>query len=147
MKTTINKSVINCQQAKDIVGNKVKEFIEYISKCLDDDVFVDAINDLLPFDKCVQSKMKMENSASIVKSMGLSIMRMEIDPPLFALGVSIEFAESVENKAVCSTTFIAACRTLEDLRNSVKSDAFSLQVRNNLEKQIDSLYFSMNNKK
>lgn len=137
MKTTIDKNVFNSQQAKDVVAKKAKEFIEFIAKCLDDDDFVVAINDLLPFDKCVQSKMEMENNTSIVKSMGLSIMRMEIDPPLFSLGVSLDFAETEEKKAICLTTFITACRTLEDLRNSVKSDAFLMQVRNSCEKQID----------
>ena len=147
MKTTRENRTSNSQKAKDIVNNKVKEFTEYVAKCLDDDGFVDAVNDLLPFDKCVQSKMKMEDDASIVKSMGLSIMRMELDPPLFSLGVSIEIVGSEGYEATNSTIFITACRTIEDLRDSVKSDAFSLQVRNNLEKQIDSLYFSMNNER
>lgn len=139
MKTTRDKSVFNSQQAKYIVGNKAKEFIEYSAKCLDDDGFVDAVNDLLPFDKCVQSKMKMEDDTSIVKSMGLSIMRMELDPPLFSLGVSVEIAGSEGNEATNPTIFIAACRTLEELRAYVRTENFVKQTKENLEGQIDRL--------
>ena len=99
MKATKEKSADNVQQANSIVSNRAKEFAEYVVRCLDSDDFVDAMNVLLPFDKCVQSKMKMEE-ASIVKSMGLSLMRMEIDPPLFSLGVNVEIAGREGNEAL-----------------------------------------------
>lgn len=146
MKTTREKRTSNSQQAKDIVNNKVMEFTEHVAKCLDDDGFVDAVNDLLPFDKCVQSKMKMEDDASIVKSMGLSIMRMELAPPLFSLGVSIEIAGSEGNEATNSTIFIAACRTLDELRAYVRTEDFVKQTKENFEKQLDRLILPLNEK-
>ena len=98
------------------------------------------MNVLLPFDKCVQSKMKMEE-ASIVKSMGLSLMRMEIDPPLFSLGVNVEIAGREGNEATNSTIFIAACKTIEELRAFVQTEDFVRQTIENLEKQIDTIAF------
>ena len=88
----------------------------------------------------VQAKLKIVDDASPVKSMGLSIMRMELDPPLFSLGISIKIAGSEVNKAINSTIFIAACRTLEELRKYVKSDDFSEQVKDNFEKQIEESF-------
>jgi len=140
MKATKEKSADNVQQANSIVSNRAKEFAEYVVRCLDSDDFVDAMNVLLPFDKCVQSKMKMEE-ASIVKSMGLSLMRMEIDPPLFSLGVNVEIAGREGNEATNSTIFIAACKTIEELSAFVQTEDFVRQTIENLEKQIDTIAF------
>ena len=140
MKATKEKSADNVQQANSIVSNRAKEFAEYVVRCLDSDDFVDAMNVLLPFDKCVQSKMKMEE-ASIVKSMGLSLMRMEIDPTLFSLGVNVEIAGREGNEATNSTIFIAACKTIEELRAFVQTEDFVRQTIENLEKQIDTIAF------
>lgn len=144
MKAMKEKSSDNVQQAKSIVNNRAKEFAEYVVRCLDSDDFVDAMNVLLPFDKCVQSKMKMEDEASIVKSMGLSVMRMEIDPPLFSLGVNVEIAGRDGNEATNSTIFIAACKTIEELRAFVQTEDFVIQTKENLKKQIDILFLSLN---
>ena len=102
------------------------------------------MNKLLPFDNVVQAKLKIVDDASPVKSLGLSIMRMEPELPLFSLGISIEIAGSKDNKAVNSTTFISACRTIEELREYVKSDAFSLQIKEIFEKQIEDSFSSQN---
>lgn len=124
---------------KPFIGSK-REYLEFVTRCLDDEEFVKAMYELLPFNNVVQAKLKIVDDASPVKSMGLSIMRMELDPPLFSLGISIKIAGSEVNKAVNSTVFIAACRTLEELRKYVKSDAFSEQVKDNFEKQIEESF-------
>lgn len=140
MKSTKEINADKIQQAKSIVSNRAKEFTEYVAKCLDDDDFVDAMNNLLPFDKCLQSKMKIEDEATILKSLGFSVMRMELDPPRFSLGVSMEFEGSKENEATNSTVFIAACRTIEELRAYVRTEDFVKQSKDNIDKQIDNLY-------
>ncbi len=139
MKATKEKSADNVQQAKSIVSNRAKEFAEYVVRCLDSDDFVDAMNVLLPFDKFVQSKMKMEDEASIVKSMGLSIIRMEVEPPLFSLGINVEIAGREGNEATNSIIFIAACKTIEELRTFVQTEDFVRQTIEGLEKQIDTI--------
>lgn len=144
MKSTKEINADKIQQAKSIVSNRAKEFTEYVARCLDDDDFVDAMNNLLPFDKCVQSKMKLEDDVSIVNSIGLSVMRMEIDPPLFSLGVSMEIEGSKDNEATNSTVFIAACRTIEELRAYVRTEDFVKQTKENLGIQIDRLVSPFN---
>ena len=139
MKATKEISADKVQQAKDIVNSKIKEFTEHVVRCLNDDDFVDAMYNLLPFDKCVQSKMKREDEGAILKSLGLSVMRMEIDPPLFSLGVSMEIVGSKGNEATNSTIFISACRTIEELRAYVRTEDFVDQTKESFEKQIDRL--------
>lgn len=139
------KTKYSCQQTKDAVIGCKREYVEFVARCLDDEEFVKIMNELLPFDNVAQAKLKIVDDASPVKSIGLSIMRMEPETPLFSLGISIEIAGSEENKAVNSTIFISACRTVEELREYVKSDAFSVQVKYNFEKQIEG-FFSVQDK-
>ena len=140
MEVTREESAYKVLQAKRIISNQIKEYIEFVSKCLDNDDFVDAMNELLPFDKCVQSRMKVADDTSVVKSMGLSIMRMEIDPPLFSLGVSIEIADRGGNGTTNSTTFMVACKTIEEFREYVQTDEFVGLAQVNFEKQINECF-------
>ena len=140
MEVTREESAYKVLQAKRIIRNQIKEYIEFVSKCLDNDDFVDAMNELLPFDNCVQSRMKVAGDTSVVKSMGLSIMRMEIDPPLFSLGVSIEIADRGGNGTTNSTTFMVACKTIEELRGYVQTDEFVGLAQVNFEKQINECF-------
>lgn len=140
MEVTREESAYKVLQAKRIVSNQLKEYIEFVSKCLDNDDFVDAMNELLPFDNCVQSRMKVADYTSVVKSMGLYIMRMEINPPLFSLGVSIEIADRGGNGTTNSTTFMVACKTIEELRGYVQTDEFVGLAQVNFEKQINECF-------
>ena len=108
--------------------------------------FLKMMNKLLPLDNVAQAKLKISDGSSPVRSIGLLIMRMDPERPLFSLGISIEIAGRKSKKAVNSTIFIAACRTLEELREYVKSDAFSVQIDKNISKQVeDSFSGQVNN--
>ena len=136
------KTKFSCQQTKDAVNGNKKEYVEFVARCLDNEEFLKTVNELLPFDNVAQAKLKIVDDASPVKSLGVSIMRMEPESPLFSLGISIELVDGEENKAVNTTIFISACRTLEELRGFVKTDAFSMQVKENFEKQIEDSFSS-----
>ena len=96
------KTKYSCQQTKDAVIGSKREYVKFVARCLDDEEFIKVMNELLPFDNVAQAKLKIVDDASPVKSIGLSIMRMEPESPLFSLGISIEIAGSEENKAVNS---------------------------------------------
>lgn len=138
------KSKYNCQNTKDDINSSLKEYTDFVTICLEREDFVKVMNKLLPFDTVAQAKLKIVDDASPVKSLGLSIMRMEPELPLFSLGISIEIAGSDVNRAVNSTTFISACRTIEELREYVKSDTFSMLVKGNFEKQVENSFSSQN---
>ena len=136
------KTKFSCQQTKDAVNGNKKEYVEFVARCLDNEEFLKTVSELLPFDNVAQAKLKIVDDDSPVKSLGLSIMRMEPESPLFSLGISIELVDGEENKAVNTTIFISACRTLEELRGFVKTDAFSMQVKEYFEKQIEESFSS-----
>ena len=134
------KTKYSCQKTKDAINGIEEEYKEFVAMCLEKEDFVKTMNELLPFDKVAQAKLKIVDDASPVKSIGLSIMRMEPESPLFSLGISIEIAGSEVNKAVNSTIFISACRTLEELREFVKSEPFSTQVKEHFDRQIEESF-------
>ena len=136
------KTKFSCQQTKDAVNGNKKEYVEFVARCLDNEEFLKTVSELLPFDNVAQAKLKIVDDDSPVKSLGLSIMRMEPESPLFSLGISLELVGGEENKAVNTTIFISACRTLEELRGFVKTDAFSMQVKEYFEKQIEESFSS-----
>ena len=136
------KTKYSCQQTKDAVNGNKKEYVEFVARCLDNEEFLKTVSEQLSFDNVAQAKLKIVDDASPVKSLGLSIMRMEPESPLFSLGISIELVDGEENKAVNTTIFISACRTLEELRGFVKTDAFSMQVKEYFEKQIEESFSS-----
>lgn len=136
------KTKFSCQQTKDAVNGNKKEYVEFVARCLDNEEFLKTVSELLPFDNVAQAKLKIVDDDSPVKSLGLSIMRMEPESPLFSLGISLELVGGEENKAVHTTIFTSACRTLEELREFVKTDAFSMQVKENFDKQIEESFSS-----
>ena len=73
--------------------------------------------------------------------MGISVMRMEIDPPRFSLGVSIEIAGRGGDEPTNSTSFIAGYRTIEELRTYVRTEDFKKRAVENIEKQIVQLLY------
>ena len=141
MRATRELKTSKCQKTKDIVRNNIEDFVELVTKCLYNEDFVETMNALLPFDNFVQSKLQIEDDTSMVRSIGVSIMRMEFERPLFSLGINIEIAESKGNKAINSTILISACRTLEELREYTRTDDFIRHVKENFEKQIDSSFY------
>ena len=138
------KTKYSCQKTKDTINKYEGEYKEFVAMCLEKEDFVKAMNNLLPFDNVLQAKLKIVDNTSPVKSVSLCIMRMEPESPIFSLGICIEIAGSEDNNAINSTIFISACRTLEELKEYVKSEPFSMQVKENFEKQIEESFSGLN---
>lgn len=126
-----------CQQAKDIVNNMMDRYLSFVTLCLYNDRYTETINNLLPFDNFARAKLKQNNKASIIKSLGMSVMRMDFEPAIFSLGISIEIEEGKYNRGNETTILVTACRTLEQLREYVRTEDFENMVRGYFDKQID----------
>ena len=126
-----------CQETKNSVNGILELFLQYATHCLESEEYVNAINALLPFDHFLQIKEKNLYDNSLVESMGLSIMRMDFEPSVFSLGACLEIAESKYNKAINTTIFVSAGKTLEEIKEYVRTENFAKQVRENFEKQVD----------
>lgn len=126
-----------CQQAKDSVKSMMDKYLSFVTLCLYNDRYIETINNLFPFDNFARAKLKQDNKESKVKSLGMSIMRMDFEPAIFALGISIEIEREEYNSWNEITILVTACRTLEQLREYVRTDDFETMVMENFYRQID----------
>lgn len=143
----IKKGVLNKQRAKqDYQQTKnsanliIGEYTRYVLMCLNDEDHINAINSLLPFDKIVHIKLKNAYDESLVRSMGLTIMRIEFEPSVFSLGISLEVAEGIYNTPVNTIVLVSVCKTFMEMREYVQSDEFKKQVKETFLKLIENSF-------
>ncbi len=130
-----------CQKAKDAVNKNKKKYLEFVAKSLDNRHIEDAAASLLPFDNVISARLHFVDDASQVKSMGFSVMRMELTPATYSLGISIEISEGEYNSAANPTIFLTAFQQLGQLREYVKGENFSIQVTEIFDSQIDNSFY------
>ena len=133
-----------CQKAKDAVNKNKKKYLDFVAKSIDNRRIENAAASLLPFDNVISVRLRFVDDASQVKSMGFSVMRMELTPATYSFGISIEISEGEYNSAATPTIFLAAFQPLEQLREYVKGRNFSLQVTEIFDSQIDNSFYSNN---
>ena len=126
----------NLDEEKKAIDENKQAFLDFVEKCLDTEEFINCVNALLPFDKFAQAKLRIVNDASRVKSLGISIMRVEPEPALFSLGINIEIAEREHCCSQNQIVFVSACQSLDDLRRYVKSDDFDTAAMEHFESCI-----------
>lgn len=105
-----------CNMAISMVDKSMSALLEHMKKCLDDKVFKEDMFKLEPLDQHLESKLQFKEEEAPLKSMGVVILRIQEEPALFCLGVTIEVSEGEFNDDGSLMTFIAACRTYEGLR-------------------------------
>ena len=129
-----------CQETKNSVNGILEFFLHYLTLYLEEEEYVNAINTLLPFDNCVEIKEKNKYDQSLVNSMGLVVKRTGLEPSVFSLGVSLDIAKGRYNQAINTTVFVSAGKTLEEIKDYVKTEDFAKQVRENFEKLVDKSF-------
>jgi len=134
-----------CQKAKDAVNKNKKKYLDFVAKSLDNRCIENAAASLLPFDNVISAQLRFVDDASQVKSMGFSVMRMELTPASYSLGISIEISKGEYNSSSNPKIFLTAFQTLEQLREYVKSEVFSSTVIEYFESEIDKCFFPKDN--
>ena len=133
-----------CQRAKDAVSKNKKKYLDFVSKSLEKRSIENAAASLLPFDNVISARLHFVDDASLVKSMGFSVMRMELTPATYSFGISIEISEGEYNSAANPTIFLTAFQQLGQLREYVKGENFSIQVTEIFDSQIDNSFYPSN---
>lgn len=146
MEITVNSAaMILCQKAKEAVNKNKKEFLDFVIKSIDSESIAKASEALLPFDNFVSAKQCYVDESPLIKSMGFSLMRMELEPSTFSLGISIEICGGTYNNKINSTLFITAFKTMPQMSEYVRSDSFSSAVTEYFESEIDKCFFQKDN--
>ena len=134
-----------CQRAKDAVSKNKKKYLDFVSKSLENRRIENAAASLLPFDNVISARLRFVDNTSLVKSMGFSVMRMELTPATYSLGISIEIGEGEYNAKANPTIFLTAFQPLEQLREYVKGRDFAIQVTEVFDSQIDNSFYPTDN--
>ena len=130
-----------CQQTKSFISQNMKDYLDFAVKILDDEEFIKSAMALLPFDNFAIAKLRFMDALSQVKSMGLSLMKNELEPAKYSLGVSIELVGNDGKENIDTTAFIIAGRTLNDLKEFVGSDQFAKDARQQYEQLIEGYFY------
>ena len=142
MESTIEQNTMKvCQQTKALVSQNMKDYLDFAVKTLDDAEFIKSATALLPFDNFADARLRFMDASSRVKSMGLSLMKNELEPAKYSLGVSIELAGDDGKENTETTAFIIAGRTLDELKDFVGSDQFAKDVKQQFEQQIEGHFY------
>ena len=148
MESTIEgMTMYMCQRSKEVVRRNKKKYFDFVSRILNDDETEKGMNALLPFDNFINAQLRIVDSSSQIRSMGISIMRMDLDPATFSIGVSLEIEGGKYNNKVNPTEFIIGCQSLEQIRENIKTTEYTLLVQDTFDQLIENCYFpSYNNK-
>lgn len=132
-----------CQETKNSAYGILELFLHDVAICLKNEEYVNAVNSLLPYKDCVRIEQENKYDQSLVKSIGISIMRIEFEPSVFNLGVSLEIGNGKYNDAVTITALEPTFQTKADLSDYVQSAGFIVQVCEDFETHINNIFFSI----
>lgn len=133
--------MVSCSDMKCFVAEKTHTFCKFVSASLRKKGIIQALNALLPFDHLVKASLMFVNDDVKVKSMGIALMRIDMEPAIFSFGISIEVDGSDINHAIESTEFLVACMTLEQLQAYVDTIEFTKSITEFFENEIDRSYY------
>ncbi len=129
------------QQVKKRVNSWMGNYVDFVNICLKNENFVLAMHALLPFDNFASDSLLVLDNNTGLSKMGVAVMRIDIDPDLFSLGISLEIDEGECNPPYACTTLLTECMTLEDLRKQVLTEEFANNAAKNFEMMIDSCFY------
>ena len=142
MESTIEQNTMKaCQQTKAFVSQNMKDYLDFAVKTFDDAEFIKSATALLPFDNFADARLRFMDDSSRVKSMGLSLMKNELEPAKYSLGVSIELAGDNGNETTDATAFIIGGRTLDELKDYVGGDQFAKDARQQFEQLTEGYFY------
>lgn len=136
----MNKEITISNSMSGSLSKNVEDYAKFVSQVLHDEAFLVELDKTLPFDKMVHATMNIASNHTAIKKMGVSVMRMDIEPPLYSMAVTLQFKGKdgiVKNHSV----FINACKNIEELQqltaeNSFKKEVLTLCEERGLGKQM-----------
>lgn len=135
-----------CNDTSKYLQKSVEDYAGFVCQVLRDDTFLVELNRTMPFDKMVHAAMRLGKNSFDIRKMGISVMRMDIEPPLYSLAVTIMFKGGdglMQNHSI----FINACKTVEELQQLVAEEDFKKEVLALCEDRVLSKQFVLTENK
>lgn len=123
----MNKEIVISKSMSKSVWKNVEDYAKFVSQVLHDETFLVELDKTLPFDKMVHATMNIASNHTIIKKMGVSVMRMDIEPSLYSMAVTLQF-KGIDGIVQNHSVFVNACKTIEELQQLVTEDNFKKDV-------------------
>lgn len=123
----MDKEFILTDSMKAFFLDNVEKFVDFVNQVLHDEEFLRCVDDLLPFDGAAHASMNIIPEKQLIKKMGVMIVRMDLEPSLFSLAVTITIDKDGEGLQGFSI-FLTACKTIEELQEYVSEEQFREEV-------------------
>lgn len=131
----MDKSIIISNSTSECLLHNVEDYTKFVSQVLYDETFLIELNKAMPFDKMISATMNIGANGDIIKKMGISVMRMDIEPSLYSMAITLMFKGKngiMQNHSV----FIKACKTIEELQQLITKENFKKEIFHVCEERI-----------
>lgn len=124
----MDKEINSTNRVKAFLTDNIEKFAGFVNQVIHDEEFLKCVRELLPFDGVAYASMNVVPEKQIVRKMGIIIMRMDMEPSLFSLAVTITIDRGNNEKPHDISVFLTACKTIEELQEYVNGDKFREEV-------------------
>ena len=131
----MDKGFISSKSVKATLSDILEKFIEFANLVIHDEEFLKCVNGLLPFGGVAHASMNVVPERQTIKKMGVMVMRMDMEPPLFSLAVSMTIDKDGKGLQDYSV-FLTACKTIEGLQEYVNKKVFREDVISHFDKEF-----------
>lgn len=131
----MNKEIISTDEVKAFLSDNMEKFARFANQVIRDEKFLKCAEELLPFDGVAHASMNVAPEVQTIKKMGVTIMRMDLEPPLFSLAVTISIDWNNEGLSDISV-FLTACKTIKELQEYVNGEKFREEVTEQSERAV-----------
>lgn len=107
----------------------VDDFLVFVNQVLNDNQFIEGLDKLLPFDNTADTTMNLSHNKQRIRNMGISLMRMDIEPALYSLAITL-IINSDGNVPRIYSVFIIACKTIKWIQAFARKKEFRDKVIN-----------------
>ncbi len=110
-----NQSTDAYNDAKSFVIRNIDTYHNFVRETMGNPQFIHRLNLLLPFDRVAEAWIRFLDNQSMVRGMGISVMKMDMEQELLAFGATIELGNNGHERQII-TSMLCGGRTLEELR-------------------------------
>lgn len=131
----MDKNIIISNSTSECLLQNIEDYTEFVSQVLHDETFLMELNKTMPFDKMVNATKNMVPHNGMIKKMGISVMRMDIEPSLYSLAITLMFKRKdgiMQNHSI----FVKACKTIEELQQLFTEENFKKEILTACEEKI-----------
>lgn len=125
----MDKHTIPTLKTRAALTATLNRFSGFAARVIRDADFLRSARRLPPLDGLTHAAMTPGPPGQPVRTMGLALMRMDIEPPLFSLAVTVNPGAPRDSSPGERIVFLAACKTLEQLQDYVGTPGFRESVR------------------